>query len=79
MDDKCEEMCPPAKRKRVVLTLEQKLEVIRLKDDGKWANFINSTKYQLFTAIPSGQSARSLLTLDFMLRSIADYFLRVHK
>lgn len=30
-----EEILIPTKRKRVVLTLEQKLEVIKLKDEGK--------------------------------------------
>lgn len=34
-----EEILVPIKRKRVVLTLEQKLEVIKLKDEGKLLNF----------------------------------------
>lgn len=36
MDSEAEENSVPAKRKRVVLTLEQKLEVIKFKDQGKF-------------------------------------------
>jgi len=35
-----EEILIPTKRKRVVLTLEQKLEVIKLKDEGKFSKIM---------------------------------------